>query len=87
MGAVGLSWLALLDVLGKPLQAFEEALSSGGATKIGAGVVSGGIAEFTSTYLGWTYQDRSRIRCRPSFSVTSAGDIAKMATLIPAHSY
>jgi hypothetical protein len=28
------------------------------------------------TYLGWTYHERSRILCRPSFSVTSAGDMA-----------
>lgn len=28
------------------------------------------------TYLGWTYHDLSFIRCNPSFSVTSAGDIA-----------
>jgi hypothetical protein len=27
-------------------------------------------------HLGWTYHERSRIRCRPNFSVTSAGDMA-----------
>ena len=36
----------------------------------------------TETYLGWTYHDLSRIRCRPNFSVTSAGDIATEGTHI-----
>lgn len=35
---------------------------------------SGGAKQ---TYLGCTYHDLSRILCRPSFSVTSAGDIAR----------
>lgn len=29
-----------------------------------------------NAYLGCTYHDLSRIRCKPNFSVTSAGDIA-----------
>lgn len=35
------------------------------------------IARRCIAYLGCTYQERSRIRCSPNFSVTSAGDIAK----------
>lgn len=31
---------------------------------------------FVCTHLGWTYHERSRILCKPSFSVTSAGDMA-----------
>lgn len=31
----------------------------------------------SKAYLGWTYHERSRIRCRPNFSVTSAGDMAR----------
>lgn len=36
-------------------------------------------------HLGWTYHDRSRIRCKPSFSVTSAGAIANGNVTIHSH--
>lgn len=67
--------LALLDVLRQPLEALEQTLSCCCATEVGDDS-EWALLFVERTYLGCTYQDRSRMRCRPSFSVTSAGDMA-----------
>ena len=67
------SLLTLLHVLRQPLQAFEQTLARRCAA---AKDLTQRKERIVNTHLGWTYHDRSRIRCRPSFSVTSAGDIA-----------
>ena len=67
--------LALLDILGQPLEALEQTFSCCCATEVGDDSEQE-LSFMHCTYLGCTYQDRSRMRCRPSFSVTSAGDMA-----------
>jgi hypothetical protein len=61
--------------VGQPLEALKEPLSGGGTTVDSVSIVKD-RNRMESTDLGCTYQSLSRIRCRPSFSVTSAGDIA-----------
>ena len=71
------SWLTLLHVLIQPLKPLEETFTCCCAT-----IATPDQArpkekkKDTKAYLGWTYHERSRIRWRPSFSVTSAGDMA-----------
>ena len=68
------SWIALLDILGQPLKTLKEALAGRRATVHRQSLTNAWKRQ--ETHLGCTYHDRSRIRCSPSFSVTSAGDIA-----------
>jgi hypothetical protein len=70
------SWLTFLDVLGQPLKAFKKTLSCRRTTRKKLELVL--IAQRQRAYLGCTYHDRSRILCKPNFSVTSAGDIARV---------
>lgn len=68
----------LLDVLAEPLEPCEQ--RDGRHRLRGKAETEGGIPSNKPSparaLLGWQYQDRSRIRWRPSRSVTSVGDMA-----------
>ena len=72
--------LLAADCVGKPLQTLKETFTGCSTTTfVGRQEVEQNRTELLWTYLGWTYHKRSRIRCSPSFSVTSAGAMAVIA--------
>lgn len=70
------SRLTLLHVLIQPLKSLEKTFTRRCATT-GTPIRHAQEKKDRKAYLGWTYHERSRIRCRPNFSVTSAGDMAE----------
>jgi len=68
------SLLTLFHILWQPLETFEQPFSSCRTAEPNVSYTC--QLNHLETHLGCTYQERSRIRCRPSFSVTSAGDMA-----------